>query len=97
MTHKSVLVDFVYGTQVTRMLLKQARVPKLVKQRTTDYEARDFKDLLVNPFDEREWPSYMAEIPVGKEDNKEGSPLNSVNPNSSDSFDKAEALPTVGR
>nr|PNR33871.1 hypothetical protein PHYPA_023687 [Physcomitrium patens] len=42
---------------------REARVPKLVEQRTM-YETRDTKGLPVNPFDEMEWPSYVAEVPT---------------------------------
>lgn len=45
------------------MLQREARVPKLVEQRTM-YETRDTKGLPVNPFDEMEWPSYVAEVPT---------------------------------
>ena len=48
------------------MLLKQARVPKLVEQRT-NYAARDSNLLPMNPFDGKEWPPYISEAaPVGK-------------------------------
>jgi len=82
--------------QVTRMLLKQARVPKLVEERT-NYEARDIRNLPVNPFDEREWPSYMAEIPLGKGD-KGASSFSAIvkGPNSSESFENGAVLPISG-
>ena len=47
------------------MLLKQARVPRLVEERTT-YEARDFRTLPSNPFDDHEWSSYDSGMPKGK-------------------------------
>lgn len=77
------------------MLLKQARVPKLVEQRT-NYEARDVRNLPINPFDEKEWPSYISEAaPAGKtgKEFKEESSLN-TNP-SEESFDQT-VCPTSG-
>lgn len=79
------------------MLLKQAQVPKLVESRTS-YEARDFGNLPVNPFDEREWPSYMAEIPVGKDIDKESSSYKAIieGPRSNESYENAAVLPLSG-
>ncbi|KAG0556393.1 hypothetical protein KC19_11G050500 [Ceratodon purpureus] len=84
--------------QVLRMLLKQARVPKLVEQRT-NYEARDFNLLPINPFDEKEWPSYISETaPAGKggKGGKEYKEEGSFNTNpSEESFDHT-VCPTSG-
>ena len=70
------------------MLLKQARVPKLVEERTT-YEARDFRSLPVNPFENSEWSSYISEAaPAGSYGTVHSGP-------SDESFDQT-VCPTSG-
>jgi hypothetical protein len=74
-------------------------VPKLVEERS-NYEARDFRNLPANPFDEREWPSYVSEgVPAGDKPGKPGKKFKDegsfhTDP-SEDSFDQT-VCPTSG-
>ena len=69
------------------MLLKQARVPQLLEQRT-NYEARDVSNLPINPFDVKEWPSYVTEAAATPKEFKEGGEsYNTSEGPSIDSFD----------
>lgn len=80
------------------MLLKQARVPKLVEQRT-NYASRDFNLLPINPFDGKEWPSYISEAaPVGKggKAGKEYKEEGSFNTNPSEESFGHTVCPTSG-